>query len=91
MAGRPMTPPDTIRQRRHAWERAVRYSGLKQEEIAEVIGMSLGTVRSYGSATGNVPTADAIARLRRHSLLQAMETLAERYGDEAIRVAGARP
>jgi hypothetical protein len=86
-----MTPPDTIRQRRQAWERAVRYSGLKQEEIADVIGMSLGTVRSYGSARGNVPSEDAIARLRRHSLHKAMETLAERYGDEAVRVAGARP
>lgn len=91
MAGRPTTPPDTIRQRRQAWERAVRYSGLRQEEIADVIGMSLGTVRSYGSAAGNVPSEDAIARLRRHSLLRAMETLAERYGAESVTIGRPQP
>jgi hypothetical protein len=85
-----MTPPDTIRQRRQAWERAVKHSGLSQEEISDVIGMSLSTVRSYGSRTGNVPSADAIAILKKHNLHRAMETLAERYGDEAVRIAGPR-
>lgn len=91
MAGRPVTPGAVIRQRREAWNRAVRFSGLKQVEIADVIGMSLATVMSYGSRTGNVPSQEAIDLLKRHNLLRAMDTLAERYGAESVTVGGPRP
>jgi hypothetical protein len=88
MPGRPNTSGDLVRMRRAAWDKAVRYSGLKQEEIAEVIGMSLSTVMSYGSRTGNIPTQEAINTLKEHNLGRALETLAERYGGEAVRRLG---
>jgi hypothetical protein len=91
MPGRPTTPAELIRIRRSAWERAVRYSGLKQSEIAEVIGASVSTVASYGSKAGNTPSQEAIARLKQYSLDKALETLAERYGGEAVRRIGGQP
>src|SRR5690606_34782743 len=84
MIGRPTTSPELIRLRQSAWKRAVKFSGLSQEEIADVIGMSLATVRSYGSRSGNTPTEDAIGALKKHNLLKAMETLAERYGPDTV-------
>lgn len=91
MAGRPTTPAELIRLRRTGWDRAVRYSGLKQSEIAEVIGASVSTVASYGSRTGNTPSQEAIDRLKAHNLDKALETLADRYGGEAVRRIGGQP
>lgn len=90
MSGRPSTSPELIRLRQSAWTRAVKFSGLSQEEIAEVIGMSPATVRSYGSRSGNTPSEEAIGALKRHNLIRAMETLAERYGSDTIS-GGTRP
>ncbi|MHA6685355.1 hypothetical protein [Mesorhizobium sp. A556] len=91
MAGRPSTSAALARIRQQAWDRAVRYSGLSQEEIATEIGMSLATVRSYSATKGNTPSDEAVAILKRRNLLTAMETLAERYGDDVVHVAGGRP
>ena len=91
MTGRPTTPRELVRQRKMAWDRAVRFSSRSQEEIAEVIGMSLATVRSYSSANGNAPTEAAIDALKRDNLLRAVDTIAERYGAESIPVGGPRP
>lgn len=91
MAGRPSTSAALARLRQQAWDRAVRYSGLTQDEIAAEIGMSLATVRSYSAAKGNTPSEEAIAILKRRNLVTALETLAERYGDDVVTVAGRRP
>lgn len=84
MAGRPATPAALTRLRRDAWSRAIRFSSRSQEEIAEVIGMSLATVRSYSSARGNVPSEAAIAALKKDNLQRAMDVLQERYGQDVI-------
>ena len=47
-------------------------------------------MRSYGWRDGNVPTEDAIDMLKRHNLGKALETLKERYGEDAVRIAGPR-
>ena len=83
-------PEELARVRRRAWARAVKVSGLNQNEIAEVVGTSESTVRSYGWRDGNVPTEDAIDMLKRHNLGKALETLKERYGEDAVRIAGPR-
>lgn len=90
MIGRPTTSPDLVRLRQSAWDRAVKFSGLTHEEIADVIDMSVATVRSYGSRSGNTPSEDAISALKNHNLIKAMETLADRYGPDAI-TGGPRP
>lgn len=91
MAGRPSTSAEIARIWQAAWDKAVRYSGLKQAEIAEVIGVSASTIASYGSRTGNVPSQEAIDALKAHNLDKALETLAERYGGEAVRRIGGQP
>ncbi|TPN39354.1 hypothetical protein FKO01_04115 [Mesorhizobium sp. B2-3-3] len=88
MAGRPVTSAALARLRQQAWDRAVCYSRLSQEEIATEICMSLATVRSYSATRGNVPSEDAAAKLKRHNLRTAMEILAERNGDEVVIVGG---
>lgn len=90
MAGRPAMHPSLARLRRDAWNRAVKFSSRSQEEIADVMGMSLATVRSYSSANGNVPSETAIAALKRDNLLRAMDVLQERYGPDTI-TGGPRP
>ena len=97
MAGRPVTPPRFARLRRDAWTRACKHSSLSQTEIAEVIGMSLATVRSYSSATGNVPSEEAIAAVKRTTccarstrspIVRRRER--QRWGAEALRLTTAR-
>ncbi|KAJ0335411.1 hypothetical protein COL154_014417, partial [Colletotrichum chrysophilum] len=88
--GRPATTAADAGRRQSAWDKAVRYSGLKQEETADVLGVSVATVSSYGSRTGNVPSQVAIDALKAHNLDRALETLAERYGGEAVRRIGGR-
>ncbi len=83
-------PEELARIRRQAWARAVRASGLRQDEIAEVVGASESTVRSYGWRDGNVPTEAALDALKRHNLGKALETLKERYGEDAVRIAAPR-
>lgn len=90
MGGRPTTSRELVRMRQSAWDGAVKFSGLTHEEIAVVIGMSVATVRPYGSRTGNTPSEEAIGALKRHNLIKAMETLADRYGSDAV-VGGPRP
>jgi hypothetical protein len=89
--GRPATTAADAGRRQAAWDKAVRYSGLTQLEIAEVVGVSVATVASYGSRTGNVPTQAAIDALKAHNLHRALETLSERYGGEAVRRIGGQP
>lgn len=86
MPGRKPISENVARERRARWRRAVQYSGLKPEAIAEVVGKSLGTVYSYNYADGNVPTEVAIERLRQHNLARAVEVVRERYGDEVLSV-----
>lgn len=90
MPGRTPISQQVARERRARWHRAVQYSGLKPETIAEVVGKSLGTVYSYNCVDGNVPTESAIERLRQHNLRRAVEVVRERYGDEVLSV-GPRP
>ena len=90
MAGRPSTSSEIARIRQQAWDRAVKYSGMRQDEIAEHIGVSLATVRSYSAKKGNVPSEEAIAKLKRRNLITALDTLAERYGDDVVKVVGGR-
>lgn len=90
MGGRPTTSRELVRLRQSAWDRAVKFSGLTHEEIADVIGMSVATVRSYGSRAGNTPSEEAIDTLKRHNLLKAMDVLQERYGPDTI-TGGPRP
>ena len=84
-------PEELARIRRQEWVRAVKVSGLRQDEIAEVIGASESTVRSYGWRHGNVPLESAIDALKRHNLGKALKTLREHYGDDAVKIAGSRP
>jgi len=86
MRGRPATSLELVRARQSAWARAVRYSGLTHQEIANVIGKSVATVRSYSSRSGNTPPEESIGSLKRHNLQRALETLAERYGPDAVTV-----
>lgn len=70
--------------RRVAWLRARSRCGLKTAEIAELIGRSVETVRSYGKANGNVPTRIAIERLKLHNLEQAVAVIEAKFGRGAL-------
>jgi hypothetical protein len=70
--------------RRAAWLRARSRCGLKTAEIAELIGRSVETVRSYGKANGNVPTRIAIERLKLHNLEQAVAVIEGKFGKGAL-------
>lgn len=43
------------------------FSGLKQPEIAAMIGRSVSCVASYGARTGYVPTEEAIGNLESYN------------------------
>lgn len=84
MPGRKPLEQSVARDRRARWRRAVQYSELKPEAIAEVVGKSLGTVHSYSYADGNVPTETAIEQLRQQNLKRAVEVVREWYGNEEL-------
>lgn len=65
--GRPPTPPSVAADRRARWRHAVSFSGLKQPEIAAMIGRSVSCVASYGARTGYVPTEEAIGNLESYN------------------------
>jgi hypothetical protein len=61
--GRPPTPPADAAGRKARWDHAVSFSGLRQSEIAVLVGRSASRVAHYGSTRGAVPPEDAIAAL----------------------------
>lgn len=73
--GRPATPQDEAAARRERWRRAVAFSGLTAKQTAALIGKSLATVWSYGSAKGTVPTPAAIAALEAYNVRRASEEM----------------
>ena len=58
--GRPPTPVTVVDQRRARWRQAVSFSGLKQVEIADLVGRSLSRIAAYGARHGAVPPEDVI-------------------------------
>lgn len=81
---RARTDMKEARLRRDAWKRLRGQSGLKTREVAALLGRSIETVRSYGKANGNVPTADAIDALKAHNHTLAFTAIKEKFGPRAL-------
>jgi DNA-binding NarL/FixJ family response regulator len=82
--GRTRTTEAEALRRRKAWLVARMRCGLKTAEIADLLGRSVETVRSYGKANGNVPTRVAIDRLKLHNLEQAVAVIEGKFGKGAV-------